>query len=50
MYTEEEEYENYKSWREDMEFIDRYIDRLDPLLNGEIRRHNQSLDQDERTK
>ena len=50
MYTEEEEYENYKSWREDMEFIDRYMDRLDPLLNGEIRRHYQSLDLDERTK
>lgn len=23
MYTEEEEYEEYKSWREDIEFMDR---------------------------
>lgn len=50
MYTEEEEYENYKSWRENMEIMDRYMDRLEQLLNGEIRRHNQSLNQDERTK
>ena len=50
MYTEEEEYEDFKSWREDMEFMDRYIDKLDSLLNEEIERHNQSLDDNERRK
>ena len=50
MYTEEEEYEDYKNWREDMEFMDRYIDKLDSLLNEEIERHNQSLDDNERRK
>lgn len=25
MYTEEEEYEDYKSWRDDMEFMDGYM-------------------------
>ena len=29
MHTEEEEYEDYKSWREDIEFMDRYMDKLD---------------------
>ena len=48
MYTEEE-YEEYKSWREDMEFMDRYMDRLDQLLDEEIERHNQSLEENERT-
>ena len=48
MYTEEEEYEEYKSWREDIEFMDRYMDTLDSLLDEEIRMHNQSLDEDER--
>ena len=28
MYTEEKEYEDYKSWREDMEFMDRYMESL----------------------
>ena len=50
MYTEEEEYEEYKSWREDMEFMDRYMDTLDSLLDEEIRIHNQSLVEDERRK
>ena len=50
MYTEEEEYEEYKSWREDIEFMDRYMDTLDRLLNEEIRIHNQSLVEDERRK
>ena len=50
MYTEEEEYEDFKSWREDMEFMDRYMDKLDSLLNEEIERHNQSLDDNERRK
>lgn len=36
MYTEEEKYEDNKSWREDMEFMDRYMDRLDQLLDEEI--------------
>lgn len=50
MYTEEEEYEDFKSWREDMEFTDRYMYKLDSLLNEEIERHNQSLDDNERRK
>ena len=50
MYTEEEEYKEYKSWREDMEFMDRYMDTLDSLLDEEIRIHNQSLVEDERRK
>ena len=50
MYTEEEEYEEYKSWREDIEFMDRYMDTLDSLLDEEIRIHNQSLVEDERRK
>ena len=50
MYTEEEEYEEYKSWREDIEFMDRYMDTLDSLLDEEIERHNQSLDDNERSK
>ena len=50
MYTEEEEYEEFKSWREDMEFMDRYMDKLDSLLNEEIERHNQTLDDNERRK
>ena len=48
MYTEEEQYEEFKSWREAMEFMDRYMDKLDSLLNEEIERHNQSLDDNER--
>lgn len=50
MYTEEDEYEEYKSWREDIEFMDRYMDTLDSLLDEEIERHNQSLDDNERRK
>ena len=50
MYTEEEEYEEYKSWREDIEFMDRYMVTLDSLLDEEIERHNQSLDDNERRK
>ena len=49
MYTEEE-YEEYKSWREDIEFMDRYMDTLDSLFDEEIERHNQSLDDNERRK
>lgn len=48
MYTEEEKYEDNKSWREDMEFMDRYMDRLDQLLDEEIEWHNQSLEENER--
>ena len=48
MYTEEEEYEDYKSWREDMEFMDRYIDKLDRILDEQIQNHNEALEEDER--
>ena len=50
MYTEEEEYEEYKSWREDIEFMDRYMDTLDSLLDEQIQSHNNALEEDERRK
>ena len=50
MYTEEEEYEDYKSWGEDMEFIDRYMDKLDRILDEQIQNHNETLEEDERRK
>ncbi len=52
MYTEEE-FEDYKSWREDMEdmeFMDRYMDKLDRILDEQIQNHNEALDEDERRK
>lgn len=48
MYTEEEEYEDYKSWRDDMEFMDGYMDKLDRILNEQIQNHNEALEEDER--
>ena len=48
MYTEEEEYEEYKSWREDMEFMDMYMDKLDRILDEQIQNHNEALEEDER--
>ena len=50
MYTEEEEYEDYKSWREDMEFMDMYMDKLDRILDEQIQNHNEALEEDERRK
>lgn len=50
MHTEEEEYEDYKSWREDMEFIDRYMDELDRILDEQIQSHNDALEEYERRK
>ena len=50
MYTEEEEYGDYKSWREDMEFMDMYIDKLDRILDEQIQNHNEALEEDERRK
>ncbi|MBP3353441.1 MAG: hypothetical protein J6L02_02170 [Bacteroidales bacterium] len=50
MYTEEEEYEDYKSWREDIEFMDRYMDQLDRILDEQIQNHNEALEEDERRK
>lgn len=52
MYTEEE-FEDYKSWREDMEdmeFMDKYMDKLDRILDEQIQNHNEALDEDERRK
>lgn len=49
MYTEEE-FEDYKSWREDMEDMDRYMDKLDRILDEQIQNHNEALDEDERRK
>ena len=48
MYTEEEEYEDYKSWREDMEFMDMYMDKLDRIWDEQIQNHNEALEEDER--
>jgi hypothetical protein len=50
MYTEEEEYEDNKSWREDMEFMDRYMDELDRILDEQIQSHNDALEEYERRK
>ena len=48
MYTEEEEYEDYKSWREDMEFMDSYMIQLDRILDEQIQNHNEAFEEDER--
>ena len=42
MYTEEEEYEEYLSWRDDMDSVERYLDRIECQLDDEIERYNQS--------
>ena len=42
MYTEEEEYEEYLSWRDDMDRMERYLDRNESQLDDEIERYNQS--------
>ena len=42
MYTEEEEYEEYLSWRDDMDSVERYLDRIESQLDDEIERYNQS--------
>ena len=42
MYTEEEEYEGYLSWRDDMDSVERYLDRIESQMDAEIERYNQS--------
>ena len=42
MYTEDEEYEEYLSWRDDMDSVERYLDRIESQLDDEIERYNQS--------
>ena len=42
MYTEEEEYEDHLSWRDDMDRMERYLDRIESQLDDEIERYNQS--------
>ena len=42
MYTEEEEYEEYLSWRDAMDSVERYLDRIESQLDDEIERYNQS--------
>ena len=42
MYTEEEEYEEYLSWRDDMDSVERYLDRIESQMDDEIERYNQS--------
>ena len=42
MYTEDEQYEEYLSWRDDMDSVERYLDRIESQLDAEIERYNQS--------
>ena len=42
MYTEEEEYEEHLSWRDDMDSVERYLDRMESQMDAEIERYNQS--------
>ena len=42
MYTEDEQYEEYLSWRDDMDSVERYLDRIESQLDDEIERYNQS--------
>ena len=42
MYTEDEEYEEYLSWRDDMDSVERYLDRIESQMDAEIERYNQS--------
>ena len=42
MYTEDEEYEEYLSWRDDMDSVERYLDRIESQMDDEIERYNQS--------
>ena len=42
MYTEEEEYEEYLSRRDDMDSVERYLDRIESQMDAEIERYNQS--------
>ena len=42
MYTEDEEYEEYLSSRDDMDRMERYLDRIESQMDAEIERYNQS--------
>ena len=42
MYTEDEQYEEYLSWRNDMDSVERYLDRIESQMDAEIERYNQS--------
>lgn len=42
MYSEDEQYEEYLSWRDDMDSVERYLDRIESQLDDEIERYNQS--------
>ena len=42
MYTEDEQYEEYLSWRDDMDRVERYLDRIESQMDAEIERYNQS--------
>ena len=42
MCTEDEQYEEYLSWRDDMDSVERYLDRIESQLDDEIERYNQS--------
>ena len=40
--TEDEQYEEYLSWRDDMYSVERYLDRIESQMDAEIERYNQS--------
>ena len=42
MYTEDEQYEEYLSWRDDMDSVECYLDRIESQMDDEIERYNQS--------
>jgi hypothetical protein len=42
MCTEDEQYEEYLSWRDDMDSVERYLDRVESQLDDKIERYNQS--------
>ena len=42
MYSEDEQYEEYLSWRGDMDSVECYLDRIESQMDDEIERYNQS--------
>ena len=42
MDTEDEQYEEYLRWRDDMDSVERYLDRIESQMDAEIERYNQS--------
>ena len=42
MYTDDEQYEEYLSWRDDMDSVEHYLDRIEGQMDAEIELYNQS--------